>query len=957
MLSRNRLILLLVFTALFCASVLSAQTAEATLTGIVKDPSGAPVAGGKVTATNQDTGVSRTIDTDSEGRFQFAVLPGRYSLTIEATGFKKETLTDLSLTVGLRLDQNVSLTVGSVQDAVTVTADVPPVDTTKGEVSGVVTQEQIDALPINTRQTLNLALLMPGTSQDASRVFYNNVEIGSGGRFYANGFTVDGVTNTWAEQGEPRENFPEGAIQEFRVNTSQFKAEQGLAMGGVVNMVTKSGTNTFHGEIFEFWRNAALNSDNTFTQQAIAAAGGHGKAPFNRNQFGGDMGGPIVKNKIHFYAAYERTQVDDSYTIYVAPAAAQFYSANEGVFDKPSFDQLLNLRVDDELSNNQRLFARYSQEWNKQTWQGCSGSAESNCYDGLIPRHAFVGGHTWTPKPTVVNEFRFQYAYSSYQLGPSGEPIFTDIGQFPAARLAELQTVYSFPSFRYGQGYGELGIEHRTEFKDDANWVKGNHSLKFGFDYSYIPFADDQVTNYAGTWTFATDQVFNPNNPATIAALTKPTQFTASIPGLYTSVPTSEYGAYIQDDWRVHHDLTLSIGLRWDREVGSYNESLNLASFPQPVPDIGNPSQRGQTHNFGPRFGFAWNVRGKSKDVVRGGYGIYYNNIQTLLNFPENRNFVQCSVLISNPSYPNPYGNQSPSSFCSTAPPTVTVLAQNFKMPYSQQFTLGYSREITKDFSIHVDGVYTHTVGDWRSWDLNYPNAAGVRPNPAFARILDHEPISQYKYKAMYIRAEKRFAKRYQFLVSYSLASNRDDSPQSQVTNQNNYNLDWGPSAIDRRNSLVAGGFIQLPWKITAGAFWQVRSSLPFSVTAPTMIIDGITQYVPGTTRDEGNRNNSALIAAVNAYRATLNLAPINASQIQSSRFNSFDLKLSRSFFVHEQRRLEVIGQAFNLFGVTNLGADANHTINTGAANSPSFGQILAAGNLQQAELAARFVF
>jgi hypothetical protein len=943
--------------ALFCASQSFAQTSDADVTGVVKDPSGAPVTGAKVTATNQDTGVARTIDSNNEGRFRFAVLPGRYSITVEAAGFKKETLTDLVLTVGMHLNQDVSLTVGNVQEAVTVTGEVPPVDTTKGDVSGVVTQQQIDALPVNTRQTLNLALLMPGTSQDASRVFYNNVEIGSGGRFYANGFQVDGVTNTWAEQGEPRENFPEGAIQEFRVNTNQFKAEQGLAMGGVVNMVTKSGTNAYHGELFEFWRNAVLNHDNVFTQSAIAAAGGSGKAPFNRNQFGGDAGGPIIKNKIHFYGAYERTEIKDSFTIYVAPAAAQYYSSNVGVFNKPSYDQLLNFRVDDEISNNQRLFARYSQEWNKQTWQGCSGSAESNCYDGLIPRHAFVGGHTWTPTATIVNDFRFQYAYSSYQLGPSGVPIYTDIGNFPTSRLNELQVVYSFPSFRYGQGYGELGIERRTEFKDDLNWVKGNHTIKFGFDYSYIPFADDQVTNYQGTWTFATDQVFNPKDPATIAALHNPTQFTASIPGLYTSVPTSQYGAYIQDDWKIGRDLTLNLGLRWDREVGSYNESLKLSSFPQPVPDIGNPSQRGQTHNFGPRFGFAWNVRGSNKNVIRGGYGLYYNNIQTLLNFPENRNFVQCSVLISNPSYPNPYGSQTPTSFCSTAPPTVTVLAQNFAMPYSQQFTLGYSREITKDFSIHVDGVYVHTLHDWRSWDLNYPNAAGVRPNPAFARILDHEPISQYKYKAMYVRAEKRFAKRYQFLVSYTLASNQDDSPQSQVTNQNNYNLDWGAAGIDRRNSLVAGGFVQLPWKITAGVFWQVRSSLPFSVTAPTMIIDGITQYVPGTTRDEGNRNNAAVIQAVNAYRTTLNLAPVTASAIQSSRYNSFDLKLSRSFFVHEQRRLELIGQAFNLFGVENYGADANHTINTGAANSPQFGQILAAGNLQQAELALRLVF
>jgi hypothetical protein len=937
--------------------VLIGQTSEADLFGAVKDPNGASVANAKVTATNQDTGATRTVVSDNEGRYRFTVLPGRYSLTAEASGFKKETLTDLVLTVGRNLNQDLSLTVGGVQEAVTVTAEVPPVDTTKGDVSGVVTQQQIDALPVNTRQTLNLALLMPGTSQDASRTFYNNVEIGSGGRFYANGFTVDGVTNTWAEQGEPRENFPQGAIQEFRVNTNQFKAEQGLAMGGVVNMVTKNGTNSFHGELFEFWRNAALNHDNTFTQQAIAAAGGTGNAPFNRNQFGGDVGGPIIKNKLHFYAAYERTQIKDSFTIYVAPAAAQYYSANEGVFNKPSYDQLANLRVDYEINNNQRLFVRYSQEWNKQTWQGCSGSSESNCYDGLIPRHAVVGGHTWTPKPTIVNEFRFQYAYSSYQLGPSGEHIFTDIGNFPASRLAELQPVYSFPSFRYGQGYGELGVEKRTELKDDLSWVKGNHSFKFGFDYSHIPFADDTLSNYAGTWTFAADQVFNPNNPATIAALKNPIQFTASIPGLYTSVPVSQYAAFVQDDWKVTRNLTLNLGLRWDREVGSYNESLNVASFPRPVPGIGNPSQRGQTHNFGPRFGFAWNVLGASKNVIRGGYGIYYNNIQTLLNFPENRNYVQCSVLISSPTYPNPYGTQSPASFCSTAPPTVTVLAQNFAMPYSQQFTLGYSREITRDFSIHMDGVYVHTVHDWRSWDLNYPNPAGVRPNPAFARILDHEPISHYKYKAMYVRAEKQFTKRYQFLVSYTLAANRDDGPQSQVTNQNNYNLDWGPAAIDRRHSLVAGGSVQLPWQITAGIFWQLRSSLPFSITAPTMIIDGLAQYVPGTTRNEGNRNNAAVLAAVNSYRATLGLAPVGAAQIQSSRFDSFDLKLSRSFAVHEQVRIELIGQAFNLFGVKNLGADANHTINTGAANSPNFGQILAAGNLQQAELAVRIVF
>ena len=944
--------LVVAFFIVLIASPAWGQSGDAEVTGIVKDQTGAPVAGASLSLVNADSGVTRAAAADAEGRYKFAgVPPGRYTLKTEATGFKMETATGFVLNIGTRVDHNVSLAIGSVQDAVTVTGDVPPVDTSRGEIAGVVTQQQIDSLPVNTRQFLNLALLMPGTTQDASRTFYNNVQIGGGGRFYANGFTVDGVTNTWAEQGEPRQNIPQGAVQEFKVNTNQFKAEAGLAMGGLVTVVTKSGTNAFHGEAFEYFRHSSLNHDNKFTQAALLQAGLSGNAPFKRNQFGGDVGGPILKNRTHFYAAYERTQIDDSFTIFVPTAATKFYSSNVGVFNKPSYDQMLNLRLDHQIGNNQHLFARYSQEWNKQTYQGCSNSSEANCYDGLIPRRSFVAGHTWTPSATVVNDFRFQYAFASFLLGPSGKNIFTDLGKYPESRLALLDQVYIFPSFRYGFGYNELGVETRWQFKDDLTWIKGNHTLKFGFDFSHIPFADDSTSNYKGSWTFATDQAFNPKDPATIAALTKPTQFTAAIPGQYTPVPVSHYGLYIQDDWRIHRDLSVSLGLRWDREVGSYNESLDVTKFAKPIPFIGDPGKRGQTKNFGPRLGLAWNIRGTGKNVLRAGAGIYYNNIQTLLNFPENRNLLLCNVLIPNPSYPNPYGSQSPSSFCSTAAPTVTVLDKNFAMPYSEQFTYGYSRQVTNSFSVHVDGVYMHTLKDWRNYDMNYPNAAGVRPIPEFARILDHKSISQYKYKALYVRAEKRFARRYQFLVSYTFASSRDDNPQAQVTNQANYNLDWGPSGIDRRHALVASGSVELPWKFNMGFVWQTRSSLPFSAFS-TIQFDGVTQYVNGTTRNIGNRNNGALLSSVNAYRASLNLAAIPASQIDSSSYNSFDLKVSRPIFTRNERRIDLIGQAFNLFGRTNLTGGS-----TSSSTSSGFGQILGASNLQQAELALKFSF
>ncbi len=940
---------LAILICMCCSLTAVAQSGASEVSGVVQDQSGAAIPGAKVTLTNVDTGISRTVTVAADGAYHFSpVQPGRYKIKAEQTGFRVVEIGNLVANIDAHLQQNISLPVGQASESVEVVGTVPAIDTTKTEVAGVVTQQQIETLPVNTRQYLNLALLMPGTTQDGSRTFYNNVQVGSGGRFYANGFTVDGVTNTWAEQGEPRQNFPEGAVQEFKVYTTQYKAENGLAMGGLVTVVTKSGTNAFHGEAFEYFRDAALNRDNRFQRQAEITQG-TGKAPFRRNQFGGDIGGPIIKNRMFFYGAYERTQTSDSFTIFTG--LPQYYGKNEGTFNKPIHDQMISGRVDYQLTKNQNLFARYAQEWNLQTWQGCGGAIKRNCYDGQIPRDSIVVGETWAASNSLVNDFRFQYAYSSYQLGPSGSPIYTAIGTFPQSRLALLQTTYGFPGFSYGMGYGELGIETRWEFNDSVSIQKGHHSLKFGFDTSYIPFADDTVIGINGNWTFKNNYYFDPKDPASIAALGNavPTLFTASIPPAYTSVPVHQYGIFAQDDWAIRPGLTLNLGLRYDLEKGSFDESLNPATqFATPIPYIGNPGKRGDPDNIGPRVGLAWDIFGNGRDVVRAGYGIYYNNIQTLLNFPEYRNLSQCSISINNPSYPDPFQGKSPTSFCSTAPPNVTILAPNFQNPYSQQFNVGYSRQVTNTVSIHVDGVYTHSLRDWRTYDLNYPDpVTGIRPLPAWGQINQHQTIGRAKYKALYVRAEKR-AGRYQFLVSYTLQSNMDDNPQASVENYSNYMQDWGPNNIERRHNLVASTSVRLPAQITLGAIWTLRSSLPFSAYSSLRNKDGSAQYVPGTTRNQGNRDLS--IAAVNAYRAGLGLAPI--ASIDSSRFNSVDIRASRAFFVKGERRIEAIGQVFNLFGTENLSGS-----NVSIANSSTFGKINGASNLQQAELAVRFVF
>lgn len=957
--------------AILMAGLSAGQTSDTEITGMIKDPSGLPVPSATVSLMNQDSGVTRTVTSDAEGRYRFAGLPpGRYSIKVEATGFKTQTVSDNVLNIGSHVDRDVSLVVGSVQEAITVTGEVPPIDVTKHDVSGVVTNEQIDALPVNTRQFLNLALLVPGTSQDSSRTFYNSVQMGGASHYWSNGFIVDGVVNTWAEMGEPRQNFPMGAIQEFKVNTVQYGADKGFSAGGVINIATKSGTNEFHGEAFEYARDAIFNRDNAF-DKATEQQTGLGKKPFRRNQWGGDAGGPIIKNKLHFYAAFERTQTTDAYNIFIPGAAAQYYSSFVGIHDRPIHDQMFNVRSDYQISNNQHLFGRYSQEWNLITWNGCGGTSMAACYDGQIPRHSVVVGHTWTPSATLVNEARFQYAYSAYLLGPSGAPIFTQLGVYPAARLDPIQTQLNFPSFRYGFGYADNGVETRWEYKDDVSIVKGSHTIRFGVDVSRVPFADDAPNQMKGTYTFAHDHLFNPKDPASLAALAASndaTQFTAALPPVYTEDPTTQLGLYIQDDWKVRRNLTLNLGVRWDRQFGSLDEFLDpnsLASRPfnpiVPIPGMGNPGDRSSDKNFGPRFGLAWDVRANGKDVVRAGFGIYYQNIQTLQNFPELRNYASCAVSISNPAYPDPYGGQTPTTYCSKAAPSPTILDPNFRNAYTEQFNLGYSRELTHDFSIHIDGAYTHTLHDYITVDLNYPSNYPTntkRPYSQFNRISDHSAIGQAKYKALYIRAEKRFSSRYQFMVSYSLASNRDNNPEAQINTATNPALDWGPAAADRRHNLVASGWVNLPWKFNLGAMWAFRSSLPFSAVQTTTDIDGIAQYVLGTSRNQGNRDLS--LDAVNAYRASRGLAPL-AGNWDSSRYNSFDVKVVRPIFTKgEHLRLDLGLQIFNLFGTQNLGVPSGQMTgggNTTNTTSALFGTIAGAFNLQQAELSARFVF
>ena len=960
------MVLLVGLIGLVLVSPAFGQGAGASLEGIVADAGGGVVPGATVTLRNQDTGVARTATTKADGRSRFpALAPGRYHLTAEVAGFAPAEVRDITLAIGLSLTRDLTMNIQTVKESVTVSGEAPAVDTTKAEVAGVVSQTQIQTLPVNSRQYLNLALLMPGTSQDAARSFYNNVTIGAGTSYYSNGFTVDGVNNTWAEQGEPRQNFPQGGVQEFKVHTAGFPAEMGLATGGFIQIVTKSGSNRWTGEAFEYFRDKSLNALNKFEKERRDEFGDP-KPGFRRNQFGGSFGGPIVRNRTHFFVSAERTKTDEFYT--VSTGKPQFYSALEGTFLKPFTSNLFVGRLDHQINADQTLFFRYGLEGGKKTCLGCGGTGASG-FDFQKPANSSVVGHTWVVSPRVLNELRVQYAYAQYQVIPGGQKPFTKVGDYPPERISIDRIARSLymPSLSYGNGFDEIGPEKRFQFKDTVTLSREKHSFKLGMDFSHIPFADDALYNLNGYYVFGTDQLIDPNNPATIANLKSPTFFGASLPAVNSSLPTQHLALFVQDTWRPASNVTVDIGLRYDRQFGSFNERLTLdPRVVQAVTALGSTADtksRGDKNNFGPRVGLAWDVGGRANSVVRAGFGIHYDNIRTLSNMVgEQRNFSQFTISIVNPPYPDPYLGKDPLTFASTEPPNLNVLSDDFKNPQAENYSAGFTQKVTSDVSVHVDTVYVRSHGDRIKYDLNLPNpATGIRPLPQFGFIDQDRSLVDSTYKAMFVRLDKRLSHRNTILVSYTLASADDVGGRAgnsggffHVTDQSQPELDQGPSDADRRHTLVASGTAILPWDMTLGAVWTFRSAAPFSAYSADRSANGQTQYVPGTSRNQGNRDLS--LAAVNAYRAQNGFGPVSEDQLESDRYSSVDVRFAKAFRLAGQTKVELVAQLFNLLGTDNLNAPFSGGQVTSAL-SDSFGRILTAKNRQQAELAVRLVW
>lgn len=968
---------------LLLAGSVSAQSTDGSLVGTVTDQQGAVISDATISVRNTDTGLTQTRKTGADGQFRIVPLPtGTYELKVEHEGFSSSTVKNLTVTLGSELQRDVTLTTGSVDQQVTVSASeaLIPEPTSSQSGTALISEAQINTLPVAGRQATQLSLLLPGTGTDSTRAQRPDANVGVGSaNVAATNYLVDGLTNMISGAGDPRDNIQQASIQEFKVILSQTPAEYGGRSGGVVTLVTKSGGNAVHGEFFEFFRNHAINRVDYYTQaQHNSSPSLFPIQPFSRNQFGGAVGGPILKNKLHYFASFERLDDREYFTVApggasATPAVQTDYAALQGSFRNGSQQNSYFGRIDWQINAKHNTFLKFFEQ-NPSIFYclGCAGgnNAAFSSGDTGVQGWTWAAGDTWIISPRVVNQFSAQVAQDWQTSLPSkfntpsqdllnranlsSQYIPAGIGIAPGG-----STVYNFPSLKWGFYPGTQFHPFYQEAFDTITIATSHHTFKFGADALNQPRKTQAAATPLGAWTFKNDIYFNPSDPKFDWSSLKnavPTKFTTTVPTIPYINYNLELAWFGQDEWKLRPNLTLNLGLRYDLQTGVWVNKLNASLYPKPLPYV-TFGGHGVHDNVAPRVGFAWDPWKNGKTVVRGGYGIVYTMNSNNTYGYETATLRQTSISITNPTYPDPYNGKGYQNYISTAPPNIAINSNKVSNPPVYTYNLGVARALTNDISLNVDGIYSRITQMPINVNVNTPNpVTSVNPLTDWGQINEVEPIGVYGYRALFFRLDKRQSHHYQYTVSYTLAKQRDNyNGNNYVTDFYHPTLDLGTSSVDRRHVLVLSGSTQLKYGITLGGIYSIRSALPLSATTGIdNNKDGQTSdYVPGTLKNEHNFDR--LLSQVNAWRSTQSLTALNRSQLQSSFYNQLDMRVSKQFNLTERYKLQAIGQLFNVFGTDNFGGvGASQQSNASAA---TFGQILSAYPRQQGELAVRFLF
>jgi hypothetical protein len=1007
----RRLLAFLVFVVAGFTTIAHPQSETGSISGSVTDPSGFVVAGAKVSLIDLDRGSEAEVATGNRGFYSFAdVRPGRYGMQVEKSGFKQVHLPGVTLNVQGMLEENFRLEVGDVRETITVEATTLEINTTDGTVSTVIDRHFTENIPLNGRSFQTLIMLTPGVVVTQAAFDDQGQFSINGQRADANYFTVDGVSANFgmtaygplvqtaggalpalSAQGGTNSLVSVDAMQEFRIQTSSFAPEFGRTPGGQISIATRSGTNAFHGTLFEYFRNSVLDAKdwfNGYTNNPPLP-----KAEERQNDFGGVFGGPIVQDKTFFFFSYEGlrlrqpltelTVVPDKTSRQQAPAGMQPYLAAYPIpngpelgagsaqfssgFSDPSSLDATSFRLDQTLNSKWNLFGRYNYSPSSLTQRAPNQGYEPNlATTGTISStiHTFTLGLTGSINTRITNEARANY--SNAKVGTlfamdnfGGAMPLPDSVLFPPG-FSSQNGLFGMEILGVGellQGKFAIDEQRQVNLVDSLSVTHGPHAMKFGVDYRWL-------SPFTSIFTYRQFAQFTGMGTAKGGALSGIAALAAPFAYQPCALLAENYSFYGQDTWKMSQRLTMTYGLRWD--INPALKGKNLSNQPFTVNGLDNPATmtlapRGTSlyettyGNVAPRVGVAYQFGGPAnrETVLRGGFGIFYDLGYGSLGGASSYFPFSAVKIIALALFPLSAANAAPPPI-TTSPPVSTILVAD--------------RHLSLPRTYEWNAALEQAVGANQSFSLTYVGAIGrdllrstflFNPNPDFQTVDVTSNTATSDYNALQVKFERRLSQGLQALASYTWSHSIDIASTDAFADYLNTpgflanpNIDRGDSDFDIRNSFTAGvtyslpspkneGFVQAVlggWSVDA--FVLARSAPPVNVIGAIAFAGGTAIYarpnvVPGVPLELYGRQ----YPGGKIFNKTAFTAPPPGKQGNFGRnilrgfgASQADVAFQRQFHVVENLQLRFRGEFFNLFNHPNFGPPTN------SLTSPFFG-------------------
>ena len=997
--------------------------------GTITDASGAAVPNAAITLRGEGTGAERTATSDSGGLyFVPSLATGTYRLEVKAAGMATKAVTNLTVSVGSTVQQDFALAVASASEVVEVEAVAALVDTTTVSVGAVVNQMTVQEIPLNGRHFVDLALLIPGTVTPPANGFLTAPLRGqgsfsfnsAGAREDSVNFMINGINLSDPIQNQITFQPTINTIDEFKIDNATFSAEYGRNSGSIVNIATRSGVNTWHGEAYEFLRNNALDARNFSNPTNIVRGGvlvANPQAPFKRNQFGGDGGGAIQKDKTFIFLSYEglrqRQAVPISTTTLTAAQVAQALATSDPIIRSllpliPAANSGTNQFVSSAVapvnisqgtanvshifSNANRINGYYAIQRDERNEPP---STDGNSFPGGGDerngrRQLLTLTDSWVIRPTLVNEARlgFNRIHITFNAANTGSAAALGINSGVTAAIGLPQITVS-GAFTFGgvNGFPQGRGDTTALFSDTLSWVHSNHTFKFGGEYRR---ANTNNFSYTpGSFTF----------PSVAAFLAdQATGFTANTSNRSNRTYGNSVGAFVSDSWKITPTLTAQLGVRFDF-YGTPTEAQNRFVVFDPktvtLQHVGQPGgpdlAYDQNHSFEPRVGLAWDPFKTGKTVIRTAYAIMTD--QPTLGL--------VTGLASNPPYAFPvsfspsgavpfitFANAYPAAGGSVSPASV---AHNYRDAYFSEWNFNIQQQLAHDLGFMVG--YFGTKGTHLNIQRNYNQLVnGARPYPVLAanspispgvplaNILVYGSDGDSSYHGLWFTATKRFAKGLQFNASYTWSKSLDDNSRNNqglvIQDSNNIRGDRGLSDFDARHRVVLSGVYQLPyrgnrlkegWEVSS--IIQVQSGNPINIRTSNAAFTGSALLRPNVTGPVV----TGLIPATNGSATTVTFIqnpgvfvnPGNAfgnlgrNVIIGPGFNNVDFALVKNTKITERVKNQIRVEAFDLFNKVNF-AQPGSTVGSATLGLITGGTRFPAGDggtSRQIQVAMKLIF